>query len=1587
MEQRMAKKLTACILSVSMVFGGMAAGVPKEAQAAAKKSVTVTEQAELNQALKSSRVSKITVKTKKAVSLTVKKGDYKDKTLVLSGKKITLQNTGRFQKISIHDAKQFTEKASNNTFSVTDPNTLKLTADKNAKISEVRLNSRSEKVVIAADGQVRSLAVNSAGSCVLKGSTKKTVAVKVASAGKGAKVKLAVPSFVKSNANATITASAGAEGAVIQAMHAGVKVSVINGSKGNITLMDANGNQKKLTSGKRAFSTDLASDAKNKQNKVTFDLNYDTAGARQTVSVQSGKKAAQPQNPVRSGYSFDGWYTKADGGEKFDFAKAITADLTLYAHWTETVSAVNQKKVTFAWNYGSAGTYQTVSVNAGGKAAQPANPVRSGYQFNGWYTSEDGGEKFSFDEPITADVILYAHWSLSGNMGGSSIGNGGSGSSGSGSTGGNSGGNIGDNGTGSGGSTGDNSTGSGGSTGDNSAGSGGSTGDNGTGNGSGGSIGDNGTGNGSGGSTGDNSTGNGGSTGDNGTGNGGSTGDNGTGNGGDGSGGNTGGSGSEPSDPTPNSYSIRYYWNDGTDEVYQTDSIASASTIVKPSDPTRTGYTFEGWYQSADLTMRFDFTSIVSKDIDLYAKWKKKETEVKSDNGVKISISEYYETVTEMRPVLQGTMSGANNVLWTVSDGSGHYDKGEAFIDSGNWTIKDVQLHEGKNTFEITAIKQENGDTAVLNDIDIIYDHGEMQAYTSEDITYFKDEDGSDAEDGYINNVIIVTLNDDSEKPDREQARADREEALTRICDRVNGEVVGQINGALMYQIRLHADQSRLADDADPYENLQTLCEEAKEAGGDLVVADVSCDLVQPQEDPVEAAEVPAESVYQLQNFAGEIKIPNDPWAYDQDWDEENPSGLNWWAEAVRAPSAWALDHYFRDITIGIVDSGIQRGHEDLPDFETVNEGNVVKSHGTHVAGIIGAKDNNEKGITGMVWKKKLYNYDAYQGATTTFRIADGVTKLIESGCKVVNNSNGSKYSSVTAAAGSAKQAATLVENLSRRVTQDFIIVCAAGNDTWDSRRNGSFSAIESGEALDHIIVVAAADMPNGGDYKLAWFSNYGQYVTVAAPGARIYSTVDTGNGYGLKNGTSMAAPIVTGIVSLVWSVNEHMKAKEVKQIIIDTAQKDVVKPYVSSDNRTYDLVDAAAAVKKAIRQTCGDGDVKGCFVDAATGNAMPNVSYRIHESTNSGPVILDYLTADENGEFSFSLPANQYVIEAYGDFVTSYTPVTVLPFETVQLGDIPLTYALESNTCRVVLEWGLYPSDLDSHFNANKKDDGRRLHVFYAHKKEPEANLDVDDVTSYGPETITVENFGKLDGFVYSVHNFTHRGAQSGEPGAFSGTGSLANSGATVKIYVGDTLRATYKVPENQAGTVWNVFKIDAGGRITTLNTFAYISNPVAVGAGYVNADSSDSMEDYDLEKTGADSGSTAESASLISEGGSETEEHTDQPAGNGSETAESTDPSSGGSSDAAADKNEASDAGSGTAADKKEASDAGSDAKDPDKTSVAGSDAAADSDKTSNSSDAAENTGTSAKSDAQLTQGTENPAENGTDPGKDAA
>jgi hypothetical protein len=125
--------------------------------------------------------------------------------------------------------------------------------------------------------------------------------------------------------------------------------------------------------------------------------------------------------------------------------------------------------------------------------------------------------------------------------------------------------------------------------------------------------------------------------------------------------------------------------------------------------------------------------------------------------------------------------------------------------------------------------------------------------------------------------------------------------------------------------------------------------------------------------------------------------------------------------------------------------------------------------------------------------------------------------------------------------------------------------------------------------------VVAAADKPSGGSYTLTDFSNYGEYVTVAAPGKRVFSTIISGGwdgSYGLMSGTSMAAPVVTGLTAMVWSVNQDWSAKEVKNIITSTANIPV-SPYDSCDTESsYHMVNAAAAVQKAVSLVTGTGSI-----------------------------------------------------------------------------------------------------------------------------------------------------------------------------------------------------------------------------------------------------------------------------------------------------------------------------------------------------------------------------------------------------------
>ena len=394
----------------------------------------------------------------------------------------------------------------------------------------------------------------------------------------------------------------------------------------------------------------------------------------------------------------------------------------------------------------------------------------------------------------------------------------------------------------------------------------------------------------------------------------------------------------------------------------------------------------------------------------------------------------------------------------------------------------------------------------------------------------------------YMNNMIIVVFSDDA-----------TDEQITGLATQIDGKVVGKIGSINQYQIQI--SQRTLPELRSLITDIET----------NEFVLFAHYDGV-------------------CENPADEISI-NDPWNGDvdnADWNDDDIDGSNWWLEAVNVPKVWEYNEmyngvstgYFSNINIGIVDAGFDTSHKDLKvSFPNGNKGiNEADSHGTHVAGIIGAEANNNKGITGIVWNKELICFDAVptdkqlknsKNFSLDSMVYAGLIYTVRSGAKVVNFSLG-KAKRIPTNDGSFSQ--EIIDDEGRTASgymavllknYDFVVVQSAGNGAADgigidAVNNGWFASVtsancwnrESGRAskrgiLDRIIVVAAAQRDDWGGYAFTSFSNGGSQVDIAAPGVSVYSTLN-GSKYGNMSGTSMAAPIVTGIASLVWSVNPN---------------------------------------------------------------------------------------------------------------------------------------------------------------------------------------------------------------------------------------------------------------------------------------------------------------------------------------------------------------------------------------------------------------------------------------------------------------
>lgn len=272
--------------------------------------------------------------------------------------------------------------------------------------------------------------------------------------------------------------------------------------------------------------------------------------------------------------------------------------------------------------------------------------------------------------------------------------------------------------------------------------------------------------------------------------------------------------------------------------------------------------------------------------------------------------------------------------------------------------------------------------------------------------------------------------------------------------------------------------------------------------------------------------------------------------------------------QQVRAPWAWLTTTGSRNVRVAVLDAWFKTNH---PEFagRIVYPWNVVTgspdveppvdrfprdqlNHGTHVLGIIGAAANNGLGIAGMAWNVELmpvnifYMPNAFESATYKYSdLVKGLACIGETGADVVNMSIGGGYSFAVSDACSA-----LYE-------QGVLLVAAAGNSNTDLP---SYPAANSG-------VLSVGSVKRGSPRK-AWYSNYGSWVRLAAPGGdgpgepyQIWSTSIEADGdpsYELLSGTSMASPLVAGLAALIVSVLPDAPPWLVWYILMETADPSI---------------------------------------------------------------------------------------------------------------------------------------------------------------------------------------------------------------------------------------------------------------------------------------------------------------------------------------------------------------------------------------------------------------------------------------------
>jgi len=298
------------------------------------------------------------------------------------------------------------------------------------------------------------------------------------------------------------------------------------------------------------------------------------------------------------------------------------------------------------------------------------------------------------------------------------------------------------------------------------------------------------------------------------------------------------------------------------------------------------------------------------------------------------------------------------------------------------------------------------------------------------------------------------------------------------------------------------------------------------------------------------------------------FRVPND-YYYAEQW------GLG----RVGAEAAWDRSTGKSGDVVAVLDTGIDIDHPDL--YRNIwmnsdeiddngidddkngfiddangwnfisnnNDVNDDSGHGTHVAGIVAAVGDNGRGVAGVSYDSRLLSIKVLdsKGQGLVSSIINGI--IYTTNLKARGRAN---IIAINLSLGLNGESNALKEAIQYAGAYGISVITAAGNDGTNNDIT-PVSPANLAVELDNVISVAALNQTGA----LATFSNYGEkYVTVAAPGERILSTIPydekTGYAYAFFDGTSMATPFVTGAIGLIKGINPSLSPKSIKKIILN---------------------------------------------------------------------------------------------------------------------------------------------------------------------------------------------------------------------------------------------------------------------------------------------------------------------------------------------------------------------------------------------------------------------------------------------------